>query len=312
MQLDFRLTVVRARWGVRLGAVTLLLALLGVCAAKSGDQKAQPQPSPLTKGQRVFSCAHSFHVFVYRILAEMAKGAGIQDHECVGLSRIGGSRVIQHWDVPEERNEVKAALRAGKVDVLTLSPIWMPDEGIEKFARLGLEHNPGIRVTVQEFWLPNDTYEPVYPLDTRKKVDHNAATVAELRKQQARYDRDLGDFVRGVNQRLGKDVVLIVPIGQAEIALREKIIAGQTPGLKAQWDLFRDCWGHPQPPLQVLDAYCHFAVIYRRSPVGLPLPRDLAKLASLNEKDKLNRLLQELAWDAVTHHPLSGVKAESK
>ena len=159
---------------------------------------------PVPKGQRVFTCGHSFHVFVYPILAEMAKSAGIHDHQGVGLSSIGGSRVIQHWDVPEEKNQAKAALRAGKVDVLTLSPIWMPDEGIEKFARLGVEHNPHIRVTVQEFWLPNDTYEPSYPLDVGKKVDHNATVIAELRKQQARYDRDLGDFVRSVNRAAGQ------------------------------------------------------------------------------------------------------------
>ena len=65
----------------------------------------------------------------------------------------------------DEKHQAKAALSAGKVDVLTLSPIWMPDEGIEKFAKLGFEHNPNIRITVQEFWLPNDTYEPIYPED---------------------------------------------------------------------------------------------------------------------------------------------------
>ena len=60
----------------------------------------------------------------------------------------------------------------------------------------------------------------------------------------------------------------------------------------------------------MLAAYCHFAVIYRRSPVGLPLPRNLANVHNLDEMNKLNRLLQELAWDAVTRHPLSGIKAE--
>jgi hypothetical protein len=282
---------------------------LAIARAQVAEVKSDPQVAPVVRGQRVFTCAHSFHAFVYPILGEMARAAGIDDHQSVGWSRIGGSRVIQHWDVPEEKNEARAALRAGKVDVLTLSPIWLPDEGIEKFARLGFEHNPEIRVTVQEFWLPNDTYHPVYPLETRKKVDHNATRIDELRKQQALYDQDMEDFVRGVNGRLGKDVVLVVPVGQAAVALREKIVAGEAPGLNAQWDLFRDTWGHPQPPLQVLAAYCHFAVIYRRSPVGLPLPSALAKVENLKDKDKLNRLLQELAWDTVTHHPLTGVSA---
>ena len=39
---------------------------------------------------------------------------------------------------------------------------------------------------------------------------------------------------------------------------------------------------------------------------GLPLPAVLAK-AKLPDEDKLNRLLQELAWEAVVGHPLSGV-----
>ena len=56
---------------------------------------------PVPKGQRVFTCGHSFHVFVYPLLAEIAKSAGIRDHVGVGMSSIGGSRVIQHWDVPE-------------------------------------------------------------------------------------------------------------------------------------------------------------------------------------------------------------------
>ena len=60
--------------------------------------------------------------------------------------------------------------------------------------------------------------------------------------------------------------------------------------------------------LQALAAYCHFAVIYRTSPVGLPLPAVLAKANNTAWDEKLNRLLQELAWDAVTHHPLTGVK----
>ena len=303
---------IRSNWPVR--AVVLLLALwagnlLAVHQVRSEDPKDDQPPVPVAKGQRVFTCGHSFHVWVCPMLSEMAKAAGIAQHRFVGVSSIGGSRVIQHWDVAEEKNKAKAALRAGQADVLTLSPIWLPDAGIENFAKLGLKHNPDIRVTVQEFWLPNDTYHPVYPLEARKKVDHNATIIAELRKQQALYAHDVSDYVRGINRRLGKEVVFIVPVGEAAVALREKIVAGEAPGLKAQWDLFRDCWGHPQPPLQVLAAYCHFAVIYRRSPVGLPLPSTLAKANNPNWDDALNRLLQELAWDAVIHHPQSGVKA---
>jgi len=318
--------VERIRFVYRLVVVAASLALVTLSQANGGDALTQP----ITKGQRVFTCGHSFHVWVVPILSEMAQAAGIEGHEAVGASRIGGSRVIQHWDVPEEKNEAKAALRAGKVDVLTLSPIWvvppkdlkavkpapgdkreiiwLPDEGIENFAKLGLEHNPKLRVTVQLYWLPNDEYVPVYPLQVRKvpKVDHDATELAKLQKDQIRYDRDVDEYCRAINKRLGKNVIVTVPIGRAVVALRKKIVAGQVPSLKKQSELFRDPWGHPTQPVQALAAYCHFAMIYRRSPVGLPLPKILAIKPEWDEK--LNRLLQELAWDAVTHHPMSGVR----
>ena len=80
-----------------------------------------------------------------------------------------------------------------------------------------------------------------------------------------------------------------------------------------QWDLFRDTWGHAKSPLLALSGYCHFAVIYRRSPVGLPVPKVLANDESLSsaDKEKLNRLLQEIAWNTVTHHALTGLTAPS-
>jgi hypothetical protein len=240
----------------------------------------------------------------------MAAGAGIQGHKVAGLSSIGGSRVIQHWDVPLEKNAARRELAAGNVDVLTLSPIWLPDDGIEHFARLAIAHNPAIRITVQEFWLPNDTYHPVYPLETRKYVDHNAATIPELRRQNDLYRRDLEDHVRALNQRLGTPALVVVPVGEATIALREKIIAGKAPGLKVQWRLFTDSWGHPAPPLRVLAAYCHFAVIYRRSPIGLPMPIEFEQNREF-ALPALNRLLQEIAWAAVMQNPLTGVTADS-
>src|SRR5947209_8830755 len=175
----------------------LLLALLAGVAAMTGraaaqEKKPDPQTEPITKGQRVFTCAHSFHFFTPLILPDMAKGAGIKDHETAGLSAIGGSRVIQHWDVEDDKNKAKQALRAGKVDVLTLSPIHLPDDGIEKFAALALEHNPKVRVAVQEFWLPFDIYDTTFKLRP-KQVDHNAPTGESLRKLHEPYFKSMDE-----------------------------------------------------------------------------------------------------------------------
>ena len=283
------------------------ILLYTACLAAFIPCAADPQP-PITTGQRVATCGHSFHVFTYRQVEQIAASAGLK-HQLVGLSSIGGSTVQKHWDVPEEKSAVKQVLKAGGADVLTLSPIWLPDDAIEQFVKLGIEHNPALRITVQEYWMPNDEYEPVYPLQTKKKVDHNATDLTKLREATLRYATDIEDYVKGINQRLGKDAVLIVPVGMAAVTLREKIVKGEAPGLKQQSELFRDNWGHALLPLQLLSSYCHYAVIYRTSPVGLPVPLAFRTLKDMSaaDKAKLNTLLQQIAWDAVSAHPMSGI-----
>ena len=100
-------------------------------------------------GQRVFNIGHSFHFWVSDLLVDLTRAAGIKDHRAMGISYLGSSRAIQHWDTAEEENEAKKALRAGSVDVLTLSCMTPPDEGVRNFTKLAIEHNPDIRVTLQ-------------------------------------------------------------------------------------------------------------------------------------------------------------------
>jgi hypothetical protein len=280
------------------GTVSMTFALLFGLPAEAQEKLAEP----ITKGQRVFTCAHSFHQFVPNLLAEMAKSAEIKGHVQVGMSSIGGSRIIQHWDVKDDKFKSKEALMSGNVDVLTLSPIFLPDPGIENFTKLALDHNKDIRIVVQPIWLRWDIYEPT--TKRPEKVDHNAITIEELKKRHEPYFKSMDEFIMEQNKKLGKTVLFEVPAAQAVIALREKIVEGKAPGLKTQEDLFSDALGHGNQPLLQLVAYCNFSVIYRRSPVGLPV----LKRKPTEEDAKLNRLLQELAWDAVVHHPLSGIK----
>ncbi len=289
------------------------LLMFSVCANHCAD--AGERPDHPVKGQRVFSAGHSFHYFMPPILNDIANSAGIDDHAFAGLSSIGGSRVIQHWDVADDKNMAKSLLKEGKVDVLTLAPIHLPDPGIENFAELGIQGNANIRITVQEFWLPFDIYDTTFTLRP-KQVDHNIPTADELRQLHAPYFQSMDEHVAELNEKFGRQVLFVVPVGQAVIALREKIINGEAPGLKHQEDLFTDPIGHATPPLQALVAYCHFAAIYGQSPVGLPIPAvfsqpNFAKLTPQID-EKMNHMIQEIAWNAVTDHPLSGVTKEEK
>jgi hypothetical protein len=259
------------------------------------------QPAPT----RVFVCAHSFMIFTAKLLPSVAQAAGFL-YMPAGQQMIGGSRVIQHWNLPDEKNVAKAALRDGKVDVLMLSPHrLLPDEGIENFTRLGLGKNPDLRVLVQASWPGFDGVWSGF-----KNEQRDAATV-ESRRELHRGFREqwltaLEAQVNALNQSIGHTAVRIVPVCEAVFALREHIANGAAPGLTKQTDLFRDDIGHPREPLAALVTYCHFAAIAGRSPVGLPVPAELQKFGRAAE---LNTLLQQLAWEAVSTYPFSGVKA---
>ncbi len=291
-----------------------LKALLATKSKKGGPSTSKPgefttpATSGLPPGPRVFVCAHSFMIFTATMLPKMAEAAGI-GYQDAGRQMIGGSRTIQHWEVPDDKNLAKRVLREGSVDVLTLSPhMLLPDEGIDHFTKLGLEKNPKLRVLVQASWPARDGN---LTGEFRNSM-RNDATVESLRKmremQREKWNTQLEAQVTALNTSAGKEAVFIVPVGDAVFALRERIIEGKAPGITKQADLFKDDLGHPMPPMSVLVTYCHFAAIYQRSPVGLPVP---AALKDAPQAAELNALLQELAWEAVTRYPMSGVKAEA-
>jgi len=275
------------------GLLLFVLAAVGLTA-----QEASP------KGLKVLTAGHSFHVWMPPLVAEMAKAAGIQGHEQLAISSIGGSKVIQHWDLPPEKNKAKPVLEAGKADLFTMAPTFLPDPGIENFTKLGLQHNPKLRLTLQQNWVPFEDPEIWLSKSKPKSIDRDVITLAQLRSKHDPYFRLIEDHVKEINDRIPAAKIVIVPSGQAVMALRDKVIKGEAPGVRTQNELFTDALGHPGPQIRVLSAYCHFSVIYRRSPVGLPVVSQLTKLP---EAKKLNRVLQQIAWKAVTGHPMSGV-----
>lgn len=272
---------------MRIALLVLLCALPGVGRAD--------EPAPL----RVFYTGHSFHMFVPGRLAQLAKAAGVKEYQQAGAQGLGGSRVQQHWDLAEEKNQAKKVLEKGGVDVFTMSPnVKMPDDGIERFAELGLKHNPKMRLLIQESWVPGDF------LDQRitSNAQRDETNLAKLRADQEKWRGQMEAQAKAINQKAGRDAVLIVPVGDAVVKLRELVAAGKAPGIAKQSELFTDTGGHGKGPILILTTYCNFACITGRSPVGL-------KVSEKDVSDELNTLLQQIAWETVTAYPLSGVKA---
>jgi hypothetical protein len=112
-----------------------------------------------------------------------------------------------------------------------------------------------------------------------------------------------------INKKVGKKVLFLTPSAQAVVALRTRIHNKELPGLTTQAELFKDPISHPTAPLEAVNTYLHFAVIYNISPVGLPVPSLLKDAKKEAWDEKFNRTVQELAWETVTGYTYSGVTA---
>ncbi|MBN8524816.1 MAG: hypothetical protein J0M02_05715 [Planctomycetes bacterium] len=252
------------------------------------------------RGERVFVCAHSFMTFIANMLPPLAQAGG-DGFSLAGHQMIGGSQVIQHWNLPGDK--AKPSLQAGLVDTLILSPtVQLPDAGIDNYARLGCAANPKLRILVQASWPAFDDasstdLEGFLARSRRfRNEDRNAATAASLQAmldwQRTGWCSRLQQQVAALNRELGREALRIVPVNEAVFALRQRVLAGTAPGLAKQTDLFKDPIGHPTQALCALVAYCHYAALFGRSPEGLPPP---VRLPSAD----LNPVLQRIAWDAV-------------
>ena len=110
-------------------ARVMLVSLLtfGCLAGASSAQDRKPDQNSIPPGLRVFFASHSLMWYAPQPLGEMAKAGCVKGHKLVGLQSLGASKTIQHWNLPDDKNQAKKALKAGEVDVLVMSPISFPD-----------------------------------------------------------------------------------------------------------------------------------------------------------------------------------------
>lgn len=282
-----------------------LLIALPAMALRADETKTASTNATAVAGQRIFYTGHSFHMFVPAMIDQIVKTTDIQGHKVAGTQGIGGSKVIQHWELADDKNKAKPALISGQVDVFTMAPhLMIPDEGISNFVKLGLEHNPDIRFVIQCSWYPFDVAPPAAGAPDKRIKDNAQRDGAKIEDLQAAIDEwrtRMEKQTDALNQQYGKRCVFLVPVGDAVVKLRAMVQAGQFPGITQQSQLFRDPIGHGQGHIMALAAYCDFAAIYRMSPEGHPL-------SERSISPEQHKILQKLAWDTVSNYPYAGVK----
>lgn len=261
------------------------------------------EPNAPPAGLRVFYTGHSFHMFVHPRIEQLVRSAKIEGHKLAGTQGIGGSKVIQHWDLEDGKNKAKPALESGQVDVFTMAPhLMVPDDGITKFTELGLKCNPNLRLLLQCSWYPFDGPPPDKRIRDNKQRDD--AKVEDLQAAVDDWRKKLEAQADELNRQHGKQALFIVPVGDAVVKLRGLVAAGNYPGVKKQSELFTDPIGHGGPHVQALASYCNFAAIYRITPEGLTMD-----VPGMDEGQ--HAILQRIAWETVSGYPYAGVAAKA-
>ncbi len=300
-------------------ALLLLLPACGLVGRCSGpdalDQSVfdvlYSKPAPAATGP--LQVYHLGHSLVGRdmpaMLAELAgEGHGF-------ASQIGwGATLREHWepDVPvqgfaeenihPQHRAPREALASGAYDAVVLTEaveirdsiqFQASEEYLATWAAAAWEGNPGARVYLYETW---------------PRLDGEVDWLGRLDNDLERHWE--GEILRPALARQAHLIrpIYVIPGGQVMAAFVRKLEeAGGIGPLADRNDLFSDDI-HFNDYGAYLMALTHYAVLYGRSPVGLP-----HALKTADGEDAADpggaaaRAMQEVVWDVVTSYPPTGV-----
>lgn len=303
-------------------AKLLLLLVLSACgfqkslSEESLNQLYATPLSPPDKPLRVFHLGHSLVNRNMPFMLEQLAGTG-HDHR----SQLGWGATLQsHWepDVPingfKQENahpryqDALEAVRSGRFDAVVLTEMVEIRDAIKYFdspkylrlwSREARKHRPDTRVYLYETW-------------------HQ---LNDAEGWLERLDKDLGRYWEG--ELLAKGLahgdtggpVYVIPAGQVMARFVRRLEqAPGLPGLGSRSDLFARNPDGTQDNIHLNDignylvALTHYAVLYHRSPVGLPFRLKRADGTDADAPEEATaRMMQEVVWEVVTRYPKTGV-----
>lgn len=301
--------------------LVLLLALSACGFQKSMPAEdlaklyATPLPPP-GKPLRVFHIGHSL---VNRDMPAMLEQLAAPGHD--HRSQLGwGATLKSHWEPDEPINgfeqenahpryqDAFESVRGSSFDALVLTEMVEIRSAIKYFdsakylrlwAREARTHKPDTRVYLYETW---------------HQLDDAEGWLERLDKDLGRYwEGDL--LAKGLAHGDTGGPIYVIPAGQVLARfVRRMEQEGGLPGLKSRQDLFARNADGTQDTIHLNDlgnylvAVTHYAVLYHRSPVGLPHRLKRADGTEANAPEEATaRMMQEVVWEVVTRYPKTGV-----
>lgn len=280
---------------------------------KATIDRLYAQKNPPVEGP--MSVYHIGHSLVGRSMPALVAQLAPQGHSYETQSGWG-AELQAHWepdvtldgaDVENDHprfREAHDAVGSGQYDVLVLTEKISLQDSINyhdswyyvaRWAEKAWTANPDTRVYVYETWHGTDSEE-----GWLNRVDSDLPLLWE----KEIIDRALTDVE-------ARHPIYVIPAGQAMAHFVRKAQArGGVGGIFSEKDLLPDGI-HMNSVADYLVALTHYAVIYGRSPVGLPHDGLVTETGAPFEGPNAEtaRLMQESVWETVTSYPRSGVRS---
>ncbi|MER2510245.1 hypothetical protein [Amaricoccus sp.] len=304
----------------------LVLLVVSACGALSRCAAPRPlddvsmaalyanPPPPPAGPLAVFHLGHSLVGRDMPAMLAQLSGPGARYDSQLGwgtpLKAHWGDAAINGFDAENAHprfRDAKEALASGDYDAVVLTEMVEIRDAIRSFAswdylarwaKLAWEGDPAARVYLYETWHPLDDPE---------------GWLNRLDRDPKRYWED--EILRPALAADGGRPIYVIPAGDVLAAFSRAVAArGGLDGIAGPEDLFAlmPDGARDQIHLGDLGAYLvaltHYAVLYQRSPVGLPyaLLRADGTPATAPGAEAA-RLMQETVWQVVRGHPLTGV-----
>ncbi|UWQ85505.1 hypothetical protein [Leisingera caerulea] len=299
-----------------LGAAAATLGLM-VFATRSRSVRVPP---PLTPPEGPLKVFHLGHSLVGPDMPHMLAQIAPQRHGY--NSQLGsGTSLRAHWEPEEDILDFKTANRApafrdakeaigsGDYGAVVLTEMVELRDAIkyfdaakylEKWADLAREAAPRSRLYLYETWHRLDD-----PDGWLERIDGDLEALW------------VGKLLGPDSRRNPQQPVYLIPGGQVLGAVARAAEAGKIPGLASRESLFARTADGQLDTIHINDlgayvvALTHFAVLYQRSPVGLPheLTRADGSPAEAFSADAAAKV-QQIVWQVVRGLPRTGLAAE--
>ena len=281
------------------------------------DAVAQRLATPLPAPDRPLAVYHLGHSLVGRDMPAMLAQLAGHDH----ASQLGwGSSLRDHWtgDIAgfDTENAHDRHRPAGEAIDSGDYPVVVVTEMVE--IRAAIRHHDSARYL--GLWAARARKARpdvrMYLYETWHQTDDPQGWLERIDLDSARYWQ--GNLLAGAMAQENAGAIYIIPGGPVMAAAVRAIQAGGVPGLTRRDDLFalNEASSEGGAPDTIhfndigayLMALTHYAVIYQRSPEGLPhtvTRADGSPVTTLS--DEMAQALQRIVWTVISGYGLAGV-----